>query len=106
MLLLLLFEVFEEFFGDVAILGGELVVGIQTQGFLIMLESIFPVGLLGLVLLGGLTFSNKGVGQIIGGIFAKFLVFSEESIGKLGDSFFEVAALVGGRSGVELESLR
>ena len=103
LLLLLLFEVLEELFGDVAILGGEFVIRVQAEGFFIMLEGIFPIGLLRLVLLGGLAFSNKGIGQVVGGVLAKFLILREQGIRKMGDGFFKVATLVGGRSGVELK---
>jgi hypothetical protein len=48
-----------------------------------MLEGIFPIGLLRLVLLGGLAFSHKGIGQVVGGVLAKFLIigcFTEMNI--------------------------
>ena len=98
LLLLLLFEILEELFGDVAILGGEFVIRVQAEGFFVMLEGIFPIGLLRLVLLGSLAFSNKRIGQIVGGILAQFLILREQGIRKMGDGFFKVATLVGGRS--------
>ena len=98
LLLLLLFEVFKELFGDVAVLGGEIVIRVQAEGFLVMLEGIFPVGLFGLVFLGSFAFSNERVGEIIGSVLAKFLVLGKEGIGEVSDGFFKVAALVGGCS--------
>ena len=103
LLLLLLFEVLEELFGDVAILSSEFVIRVQAEGFFIMLEGIFPIGLLRLVLLGSLAFSNKRIGEIVRGVLAEFLILREQGIRKVGDGFFKVATLVGGRSGVELK---
>ena len=70
LLLLLLLEVFKELFGDVAVLGSEFVVRVQSEGFLVMFQSVVPIGLLCLVFLGGLTFSNKGIGKVVGCVFA------------------------------------
>ena len=105
LLLLLLLEVFKELFGDVAVLGGEFVIGVQSEGFVVMFESVFPISLLGIVFLGGLTFSHKGIGKVVGCVFAELLVLGEEGICEVRDGFFKVAGFVGGRSRVELESL-
>ena len=103
LLLFLLFQIFEELLNDVAIFGGLLVLRIDREGFGILFDRVFPICLLGLVVLGRLTAANKGVAQVIGRILAELFVFGEKRAGKVGDRLLEISHLVGRGPRIELE---
>ena len=106
LLLLLFFEFLEEFFHEVAVFLGVFVVGLDFEGFSVVLDGVFPIGLFRLGVLCGLAFPDEGVCEVVGRFRAQPLVLGEQGIGEIFHGGFEVARFVGRGAGIELEFAR
>ena len=103
LLLLLLFEFLEQFLYEVPVFLGGFVFGIELEGFVVVLDGARPIRLLRRGFLCGFPAADERVGEVVGGVFAELLVLGEEGFGEVSDGLREVAELVGGGTGIELE---
>ena len=101
LLLLLLLEVLNQLFDNVAVLLGPGVHGITLDHGLVVLECIFPIRQLGIVFLGCLTGTDKGVGQIVGGGITDLWLGRGHCLREVSRRLLKIACLVGGSTGVE-----
>ena len=101
LLLLLLLKILNQLFDDVAVLLGPGVHGIALDHGLVVLECIFPIRQLGIVFLGCLTGTDKGVGQVVGGGITDLRLGRSHCLGEIARRLLEIAGLVGGGTGIE-----
>ena len=101
LLLLLLLEVLDQFFDDIPVLLGLAVHRIGLDDGLVVLEGILPIGELGVVFLGSLTGTDKGVGQVVGGGITDLRLGRGHRLREVSGCLLEIARLVGSSACVE-----
>ena len=66
-----------------------------------MLKCIFPIRQFGILLLGSLTGTDKGVGQVVGGGITDLRLGRGHCLREVSRRLLEIAGLVGGGTGIE-----